>query len=87
MFAGSGSTVTRIRLLITCLPTTLFYSFYTLDQEPPSPQARLKESLSKPEAFLKNYLEISELTMGTYKHIGRLRAARLVGKELSDLYM
>lgn len=57
------------------------------DQVPPSPQARLKEALSTPDAYLKNYLEISELTMGTYKHIGRLRFARLIGLELASLYM
>lgn len=57
------------------------------DRDPPSPQAKLKDSLSKPDAFLKNYLELSELTMGTYKHIGRLRYARLIGLELALLYM
>jgi hypothetical protein len=52
-----------------------------------SPQGRLKEALSGQEAFLKHYLEISELTMGTYKHIGRMRFARLIGKELAQLYL
>lgn len=52
-----------------------------------SAQTRLKDSLSSPESFLKNYLEFSELTMGTYKHIGRLREARLVGKELAEIYI
>ena len=60
---------------------------YHLDLSTPSPQTRLKESLSSPDAFLRGYLEFSELTMGTYKHIGRLREARLIGKELSFLYM
>ncbi|RWS12306.1 trafficking protein particle complex subunit 10-like protein [Dinothrombium tinctorium] len=57
------------------------------DESQPSPQMRLKEALSKPESFLKQYLEISELTMGTYKHIGHLRFAKLIGKELAFLYM
>lgn len=52
-----------------------------------SPQKRLKEALSTPEAFLKHYLEICELTMGTYKHVGRMRSAKLIGKELAQLYM
>ncbi|CAG2117485.1 unnamed protein product, partial [Medioppia subpectinata] len=56
-------------------------------ETPLSPQERLKEALSGQEAFLKHYLEISELTMGTYKHIGRMRFARFIGKELSELYI
>ncbi|XP_054169035.1 trafficking protein particle complex subunit 10-like [Oppia nitens] len=32
-------------------------------------------------------MKISELTMGTYKHIGRMRFARLIGKELTELYI
>ena len=31
--------------------------------------------------------ELSELAMGTYKHIGRMRSARLIGKDLADFYM
>lgn len=31
--------------------------------------------------------ELAELAMGTYKHIGRLRSARLVGKEVASFYM
>lgn len=58
-----------------------------IDQVPLSPQERLKEALSGQEAFLKHYLEISELTMGTFKHIGRMRFARLIGKELAQLYL
>ena len=57
------------------------------DQSSLSAQARLKDALSNSESFLKNYLEFSELTMGTYKHIGRMREARLIGKELAEIYM
>lgn len=32
------------------------------------------------------FQELSELAMGTYKHIGRLRSARLVGRELASFY-
>ena len=31
--------------------------------------------------------ELSELAMGTYKHIGRMRSARKIGKDLADFYM
>ncbi|XP_027195012.2 SIDL trafficking protein particle complex subunit 10 [Dermatophagoides pteronyssinus] len=50
-----------------------------------SPQERLKDALSSPELFLRHYLEITELTMGTYKHIGHIRCARLIGKQLAEL--
>lgn len=52
-----------------------------------SPQARLKNALAGQEQFLKQLVEISELTMGTYKHIGRKRHAMLVGRELAELYI
>lgn len=60
---------------------------YVNEQVVQSPQTKLKEALSGQGAFLKHFLEISELTMGTYKHIGRMRCARLVGKDLALLYM
>jgi len=31
--------------------------------------------------------ELVELSMGTFKHIGRLRTARLIGKELASFYL
>lgn len=52
-----------------------------------SPQERLKDALSSPESFLKNYLDFTELTMGTYKHIGYVRSARFVGSQLAELYL
>ncbi|XP_075227904.1 SIDL trafficking protein particle complex subunit 10 [Lycorma delicatula] len=52
----------------------------------PSPTDHLKEALSSKEAFKKQYLELSELAMGTYKHIGRTRSAHLIGKDLSAFY-
>ena len=33
------------------------------------------------------FQELSELAMGTYKHIGRIRSARLIGRDLADFYM
>ncbi|CAG9863619.1 unnamed protein product [Phyllotreta striolata] len=53
----------------------------------PSPTDKLKIALCSKEAFNKMYLELAELAMGTYKHIGRLRSARLVGRELASFYM
>jgi hypothetical protein len=51
-----------------------------------SPQARLKDALLGVEQFTTHLIEISELTLGTYKHIGRKRHALLVGMELAELY-
>jgi len=52
-----------------------------------SPQARLRDALASKEQFSKHLVEISELTLGTYKHIGRKRHALLVGKELAEFYI
>ncbi|XP_022294052.2 trafficking protein particle complex subunit 10-like isoform X1 [Crassostrea virginica] len=51
------------------------------------PPEKLREALSSKEAFTKTYLELSELAMGTYKHISRFRSARLIGKDLADFYI
>ncbi|CAB0028461.1 unnamed protein product [Trichogramma brassicae] len=50
------------------------------------PTDQLKEALSSKEAFRKQYLYHTELAMGTYKHVNRIRSARLIGKELSRFY-
>lgn len=52
-----------------------------------SPQARLKDALTSKDRFSKHLIDISELTLGTYKHIGRKRHAFLLGKEIADFYM
>ena len=57
------------------------------DKEVKSPVKRLKESLSSNAAFERNYLEMCEITISSYKHIGRIRSARLVGKDLATFYM
>ncbi|XP_035685725.1 trafficking protein particle complex subunit 10-like [Branchiostoma floridae] len=54
---------------------------------PNSPDKKLREALSSKAAFQKHYLELSELAMGTYKHIGRIRSARRIGKDLAAFYM
>lgn len=39
----------------------------------PTPMDKLKEALGSKQQFQLHYLELAELAMGTYKHIGRLR--------------
>ncbi|KAK7085530.1 Trafficking protein particle complex subunit 10, partial [Halocaridina rubra] len=52
-----------------------------------TPMTRLKDSLSSPQAFKKHFLDISEVAISTYKHIGRIRSARLTGRDLATFYM
>lgn len=47
---------------------------------------QLKEALSSNKTFQKLYLELSELAISTFKHVSRLRFARLVGYDLGDFY-
>lgn len=50
------------------------------------PTERLKEALGSNHAFQKLYMELSELAISTYKHVSRLRSARLVGLDLGNFY-
>lgn len=50
------------------------------------PTERLKEALGSSQAFEILYKELSELAISTYKHISRLRSARLVGLDLGNFY-
>ena len=52
-----------------------------------NPAEKLKEALSSKAAFQKCYLELSESAISTYKHIGRLRSARMVGLDLANFYL
>ena len=52
-----------------------------------NPAEKLKEALSSKTAFQKCYLELSESAISTYKHIGRLRSARMVGLDLANFYL
>jgi len=52
-----------------------------------NPVDRLKEALSSKSAFEKYYLELAESAISTYKHIGRIRSARMVGLELAKFYL
>lgn len=62
---------------------------YHQEDEPvhDTPMTRLKDALSSPQAYKKHYLDLSEVAISTYKHIGRIRSARLIGKELATFYM
>ncbi|CAB4059526.1 TRAPPC10 [Lepeophtheirus salmonis] len=62
---------------------------YLQSSQPPraNPVDKLKEALSSKEAFRKYYLELSELAISTYKHINRIRSARLVGLDLALFYI
>ena len=53
----------------------------------PSPSRRLKESLTSNAAFQKNYLEMCEIAISSFKYIGRVRSARLVGRDLATFYI
>ena len=52
-----------------------------------NPLERLKDSLSSNKAFQKNYLEMCEIAISSYKHIGRIRSARLIGRDLAAFYL
>lgn len=47
---------------------------------------KLREALGTNDGFKKLYLELSELAISTYKHVSRLRSARLVGMDLGNFY-
>lgn len=55
--------------------------------ENPTPTDKLKNALRSKEAYNKQYLEIAELAMGINKHIGRMRLARMIGRELATFYL
>ncbi|XP_004594143.2 trafficking protein particle complex subunit 10 isoform X1 [Ochotona princeps] len=52
-----------------------------------SPYKKLREALSSVEAFEKHYLDLSHATIEMYTSIGRIRSAKLVGKDLAEFYM
>merc|ERR1719282_836785 len=53
----------------------------------PIPCRRLKESLTSNASFQKNYLEMCEIAISSFKYIGRIRSARLVGRDLATFYI
>lgn len=52
-----------------------------------SPYKKLKEALSSVEAFERHYLDLSHAAIEMYTSIGRIRSAKLVGKDLAEFYM
>ncbi|OQR70110.1 trafficking protein particle complex subunit 10-like [Tropilaelaps mercedesae] len=52
-----------------------------------SPCRRISEALSSKESFMRHYKDVCEIAMGTFKHVGRLRSARLIGKDLAEFYL
>ncbi|ESO12744.1 hypothetical protein HELRODRAFT_187969 [Helobdella robusta] len=48
---------------------------------------RLLEALSSKKAFTQYYLELLEQCICSLKHVGRLRSAKYVGKELAEFYL
>ena len=57
------------------------------DSSQQTPATRLKESLSSNQAFRRNYLEMCEIAISSFKHIGRLRSARLIGRDMATFYI
>lgn len=57
------------------------------DESDISPYRRISESLSSKESFVKQYKDVCEVAMGTFKHVGRIRSARLIGKDLAEFYL
>ena len=84
MPGGRGPTSDQLHNVISltgCLPDTE-------DVEgQPSPSRRLKESLTSNAAFQRNYLEMCETAISSFKYIGRIRSARLVGRDLATFYI
>ncbi|XP_065339814.1 trafficking protein particle complex subunit 10 isoform X2 [Cloeon dipterum] len=57
-----------------------------LGPEPPFGGEQLKEALGSPAAFQNLYLELAELALGTFKHLGRSRSARQLGHQLANFH-
>lgn len=90
--AGIGDTITVDDLEALASPYTLQTGERTGSRSPSParvkkpPTERLKEALGSSQAFETMYKELCELAISTYKHISRLRSARLVGLDLGNFY-
>ncbi|KAL1443188.1 hypothetical protein MTO96_030405 [Rhipicephalus appendiculatus] len=84
LMPGRESTSEHL-LMVIALLSGMQSSAAELDSE--SPHSQLREALSSKESFLKHYLDLSEHTMIMFKHTGRVRSARLVGRDLAELYI
>ncbi len=75
-----------------CLQVILFGGLHEdmylkLPNNEPNPAERLKEALSSRTAFQRHFLEMAETAISTYKHVGRIRSARLIGRDLAAFYL
>lgn len=92
--AGIGDTITVDDLeALVSRPYTLQTGSSDRGSRSPSPARikkppteRLKEALGSSHSFETLYKELCELAISTYKHISRLRSARLVGLDLGNFY-
>ena len=76
--APSSEQLHTVISITGCLPDS---------EDAASPCRRLKESLTSNAAFQRNYLEMCEIAISSYKFIGRIRSARLVGRDLASFYI
>lgn len=89
--AGIGDTITVDDLEALSRPYTLETGQSRSRSPSPArtkkpPTERLKEALGSSHSFQTLYKELCELAISTYKHISRLRSARLVGLDLGHFY-
>ena len=47
----------------------------------------LRDALSSKSNFRRQYFELSELAMGTFKHMGHYRAVRCIGSDLANFHL
>lgn len=80
-----GESTSEHLLMVVALLSGMQSSATEADSQ--SPHSQLREALSSKDSFLKHYLDLSEHTMIMFKHTGRLRSARLVGRDLAELYI
>lgn len=85
--AGIGDSVLDEEAVLVERPIESHKSSHSPNRKPkPCATERLKEALGSNQAFTKLFLELSELAISTYKHVSRLRSARLVGLDLGNFY-
>ena len=85
---GPSQTPTSEQLhLMVTLTSGIQEDRYLAGGKERNPLERLRDGLSSNLAFQKNYLEMCEIAISSYKHIGRIRSARLVGRQLAAFYL
>jgi len=86
LMPGTSPSSSQLHLVVGLFGGLKEDLYLKLDNEK-NPAERLKEALSSQSSFQKNYLEMAEIAISTYKHIGRIRSARLIGGELAEFYI